>query len=71
MFARGRRQLRFHPRQRVYFKSLCGERTFRGFVIRPLAHGFYLVDDGTSRPPRVVHGSRLGAPEIKTSGVFA
>jgi hypothetical protein len=63
--------MRFQAHQRVWFKSQLSEKTFRGFVVRPLKDGFYLVDDGTGKCPRVIHEDRLGSPQIKTSGVFA
>jgi len=63
--------MKFRTGQRIYFRSLTSERTYRGHIVRELTGGFYLVDDGTSRPPRVVHGNRLGTPEIRTTQVFA
>jgi hypothetical protein len=63
--------VRFQPRQRVYFKSLTSDHVYRGVVIRSLKDGFYLVDDGTGKCPRVIHENRLGTPEIKVTGVFA
>jgi len=63
--------VKFAPRQRIYFKSLTSDHVYKGFVIRALKDGYFLVDDGTSRPPRVVHGNRLGTPQVKATGVFA
>jgi hypothetical protein len=63
--------VKFSPHQRVWFKSQLSERTFRGFVIRPLKDGYFLVDDGTGKAPRVIHEDRLKTPEIAITGVFA
>jgi hypothetical protein len=47
------------------------EKTFRGFILRPLKDGYYLVDDGTGKVPRVIHENRLRIPQMKTTEVFA
>jgi len=63
--------VRFAPHQRVWFKSQLSEKTFRGFILRPLKDGYYLVDDGTGKVPRVIHENRLRIPQMKTTEVFA
>lgn len=56
--------MRFNPGERIYFKSLTGDRVYKGSIIRGLKDGFYLVDDGTGEPPRHIHGSRLGKTQV-------
>ena len=63
--------MRFQPHQRIHFKSQLSDHRFHGFIIKVLKDGFYLVDDGTGKNPRVIHENRLGSAEIKISGVFA
>jgi hypothetical protein len=63
--------VKFQPYQRVQFKSVLSEKVFKGFVIRGLKDGYYLIDDGTGRVPRVIHEDRLKVPEINVTGVFA
>jgi hypothetical protein len=63
--------VKFAPRQKIYFKSLTSDHTYHGHVVRALKDGFYLVDDGTDRPPRAIHGNRLGTPVVKATQAFA
>lgn len=63
--------MNFYIGQRVRFKSQQSDHWFTGQVVRRLQDGFYLIDDGTGRVPRTIHGNRLGAVEIPKCEVFA
>ena len=64
--------MKFQPGQRVRFKSgVNGEKWFHGEIVRPLKNGFYLVEDKSGCPPRVIHGNKLGLVPIPQGQVFA
>ncbi|MGH9822659.1 MAG: hypothetical protein ACREDR_05340 [Blastocatellia bacterium] len=64
--------MKFTCGQKVYFRSRVSDHVWKGSIVRPLKDGFYLVDDGTDKPPRWVHGNRLGTgPKVECTQVFA